>query len=179
MPVWDPDVYLKFADERTQPAVDLVSRINVPHAARIIDLGCGPGNSTQILRQRWPTAEITGLDSSPEMVAAAQKSYPDGKWLRQDIATWRGSDSFDIVFSNAALHWLPDHKALFPNLFNRVSPGGAVAVQMPTHLESPLHRIMLEIAAQPQWRERMDKPRKAITAQTPGFYYDLLHPERR
>jgi|SRR6266700_7412209 len=176
MPTWDADLYLRFANERTQPAADLAARIQLANPLRIIDLGCGPGNSTQILRQRWPAADIIGLDSSAEMIAAAEKSYPAGKWRVQDIATWSGADTFDVVFSNAVLHWLPEHEALFPRLFTRVSPGGVLAVQMPAHLESPLHRLILEIAALQQWRERLQKARAAITGHTPGFYYDVLQP---
>src|SRR4051812_18768928 len=118
MPTWDANLYLRFADERTQPAVDLAARIRLAHPARIIDLGCGPGNSTGVLRQRWPAAEIIGLDNSPEMIAAASKSDPAGQWLVQDIAAWNGAETFDVVFSNAVLHWLAEHQALFPRLFN-------------------------------------------------------------
>jgi len=176
MPAWDAELYLRFANERTQPAVDLTARIQLANPARIIDLGCGPGNSTQILRQRWPAADITGLDSSAEMIAAAEKNYPAGKWLVQDIVAWSGADTFDIVFSNAVLHWLPEHEVVFPRLFKRVSPGGVLAVQMPAHLESPLHRLILEIAGLPQWRERLQRARSAIAGHTPGFYYDMLQP---
>jgi len=179
MPTWDADLYLRFANERTQPAVDLTARIQLANPQRIIDLGCGPGNSTRILRQRWPAADVIGLDSSAEMIAAAEKDYPSGKWQVQDIAAWSGADgadTFDVVFSNAVLHWLPEHEVLFTRLIKRVSPGGVLAVQMPAHLESPLHGLILEIAEQPQWRERMQKPRAAIRGHTPGFYYDVLQP---
>ncbi|HYE74514.1 MAG TPA: methyltransferase domain-containing protein, partial [Blastocatellia bacterium] len=88
MPTWDANLYLRFANERTQPSLDLIARINVPNPARIIDLGCGPGNSTAMLRQRWPEADITGLDNSAEMIAAASKTYSQERWVLADIALW-------------------------------------------------------------------------------------------
>src|SRR5208283_5869194 len=136
MPKWDAEQYLRFADERTQPSVDLAARIAIPDPGRIIDLGCGPGNSTAVLRRRWPKADITGLDSSADMIAAVSRSYPDHKWLIGDIATWKTGIAFDLVFSNAALQWVPRHAILFPHLFAQVASGGALAVQMPAHTES-------------------------------------------
>ena len=173
---WNAQLYLRFADERTQPAVDLTARIDVPHPKRIIDLGCGPGNSTAIQRSRWPWAEITGLDDSPEMIEAASESYPDGQWVLADAAAWRAEVPYDIVFSNAALQWLPDHARLFPHLFDQVAPGGALAVQMPAHHSSPVHRVILETAEDPAWRHLLEGARKAMTKESPGFYYELLQP---
>ena len=138
MPSWDADLYLKFAGERTQPSIDLISRISLAHPGRIIDLGCGPGNSTAILRQRWPSAEIVGLDNSREMIATASQAYPDWTWVEGDIATWTAPVPFDVVFSNAALHWVPNHAELMPRLLRQVRPQGALAVQMPAHFRSPV-----------------------------------------
>jgi trans-aconitate 2-methyltransferase len=173
---WDPQVYLRYAGERTQPSLDLVMRIGVSNPRRIIDLGCGPGNSTAILRQRWPEADIIGLDNSPEMIAAASESFPEEKWVLGDAATWSDGTRFDIVFSNAALQWLPDHAGLFPHLFAQVASGGVLAVQMPAHYASPVHHVILRTADDPAWRHLMDKPRKALTKEPASFYYNVLQP---
>jgi trans-aconitate 2-methyltransferase len=176
MPAWDPQLYLQFASERTQPAVDLIARIRLAQPARVIDIGCGPGNSTAMLRQRWGDAAIMGLDSSPEMLAAAAQAYPSEQWLLADAAAWQADLPFDLVFSNAALQWVPDHENLFPHLMAQVAPGGALAIQMPAHYESPLHRVVLEVAQAGDWRHRMDRPRQALTHQSPEFYYRALRP---
>jgi len=99
IPTWDANLYLQFANERTQPSLDLIARIAVSHPQRVIDLGCGPGNSTEMLRQRWSKADITGLDYSPEMIAAASRAYPEAKWVLADAATWIADAPFDVVFS--------------------------------------------------------------------------------
>ena len=176
MAQWDAKAYLRFADERTQPASDLAARIKVACPMRIIDLGCGPGNSTEILHTRWPEAEIFGLDQSPEMIAAASKSYPNGKWELADISTWTAESPFDIVFSNAALHWVPDHARLFPHLFAQVAPGGVLAVQIPAHHSSTAHQMILQVAEDPVWRHLMDAARSAMTKESPAFYYNILQP---
>jgi trans-aconitate 2-methyltransferase len=176
MPTWDPNLYLRFADERSQPALDLIRRIDLPEPRRIIDLGCGPGNSTRLLRQRWPGADITGLDSSPEMIATAAAAHPEGKWVQGDAATWTADTPFDLVFSNAALQWVPNHPAVFPHLLRQVSSRGALAVQMPVHFQSPVHQRILQIAAEPAWRDRTRAAASAIAVGRPSFYYDLLQP---
>lgn len=177
MPTWDADLYLRFANERTQPSLDLIARIHLAQPRRIVDLGCGPGNSTEKLRQRWPEAEITGLDNSPEMIAAAAKSYPNEDWELADIATWAAEVPYDLVFSNAALHWLPDHARLFPHLLTQVASRGALAVQMPAHGQSPLRLVVEEVANDPAWSHLMEAARNAITFAAPSFYYDVLQPQ--
>ncbi len=174
MPAWNADLYMQFGNERTQPAIDLVARININQPKRIIDLGCGPGNSTEILRRRWPQANIAGLDSSPEMIGAARQQYPDADWRVGDAATWQAAVPCDIVFSNAALQWMPSHGPLVRHLLDQVAPGGVLAFQIPTHINSPLHRFILEIADDPEWTERMSAARDALTIERPSFYYDAL-----
>jgi trans-aconitate 2-methyltransferase len=176
MPTWDPHIYLQFASERTQPAVDLISRIRLAQPARIVDVGCGPGNSTAMLRQRWPDATIIGLDNSPQMLAAAKQAYPEQQWLLADAASWQADLPFDLVFSNAALQWLPNHEDVFAGLMAHVAPGGALAVQMPDHYESPLHLVTLEVALDQAWQHLMDRPRLALTHEVPAFYYRMLRP---
>jgi len=116
MSQWDAGIYLKFADERTQPSLDLIQRINLPAPRRIIDLGCGPGNSTDALRRRWPQSAIAGLDNSAPMIEAARRTYPHGIWELGDVESWRADEPFDLVFSNALLQWLPDHAELCARL---------------------------------------------------------------
>lgn len=173
---WDPELYLKFGGERTQPSIDLVSRIAVDRPQRVVDLGCGPGNSTQILRKRWPDATIIGVDSDPNMIAAARREYPEGRWEQQDIADWTADAPFDVVFSNAALHWLTDHETLFPRLLRSVAPGGVLAVQMPSVTASPVHRAIWKIASDARWSDRLAAARNAQTMHPPAFYYDVLRP---
>jgi len=176
MPHWNPDLYLKFAGERTQPAIDLVTKITLSDPRRIIDIGCGPGNSTALLYQRWPDAEIAGLDSSPDMIAAARNQYPDRRWIEADISKWEPSEGFDLIFSNAALQWVPDHEKIFPRLIDRLAEKGALAVQMPTHFQSRVHKLMHEIALDPEWRHLTGQAMEAIKVDRPPFYYDLLQP---
>jgi trans-aconitate 2-methyltransferase len=176
MPRWDSDQYLKFASERTQPAIDLLARVAVDTPRSVADLGCGPGNSTALLRQRWPAATVLGVDSSAEMLAAARKAYPDGTWQLADIATWAPPTACDVVFSNAALQWVPEHARVFPHLMAQVAPGGVLAVQVPAHLNSPVHQAMLSVARDPAWCDRMHAATTAITVATPSVYYDLLQP---
>ncbi len=176
MPAWDADLYLRYADERTRPSIDLAGSVRVDRPRRIIDLGCGPGNSTRVLADRWPHADLVGLDSSPEMIAAAKSAMLNAKFVLGDVRTWMPDAPFDVVFSNAVFQWVPDHAALFPRLFGMVAPGGALAVQMPTHFYSPVHRLMLEISDRPEWRERLAEARGALKVEKAEFYYDLLQP---
>jgi trans-aconitate 2-methyltransferase len=173
---WDPQLYLTFAGERTRPAADLAARVEVPDPQSVIDLGCGPGNSTAVLLARWPAARLTGLDADPDMLAAARRSDAGVRWVLADAAAWDPAEGFDVVFSNALLQWVPDHAAVVPRLFRAVNPGGALAFQVPAHLESPLHRHMLELAAEPAWRDAMRPACSALTSHGPEFYYDALCP---
>jgi trans-aconitate 2-methyltransferase len=171
---WNPGLYLQFGDERTQPACDLAARIELERPDRIIDLGCGPGNSTRILRERWPGAQIAGLDSSPEMIQTAREAYPQETWIRADIADWRPEGKFDVLFSSATLQWLPGHEELIPKLFAYVAARGAFAVQLPANNRSPLHTALLRVARKPAWAGATAGCDGMITYRDPGFYYDVL-----
>ena len=142
----------------------------------MIDLGCGPGNSTAILRSRWPAADITGLDSDAAMLGAAAQSDTGVRWIQGDAALWEPTESYDVVFSNAMLQWLPNHAAVVPRLFGAVAPGGALALQIPAHLESALHRHILAVADEPEWQESTRAARGAINTHSAEFYYDVLCP---
>ena len=173
---WNPSLYLKFANERTQPSLDLISRIGLDQPARIIDLGCGTGNSTDALRRRWPGADGTGLDNSPKMLEAAARDYPAGKWVQADINAWTADAPYDLVFSNATLQWVKGHAALIPRLYGQVAAGGALAVQMPHSGKMAVRRLILATAEDAVWRDRMGAPRTATAIESSETYYDLLAP---
>jgi len=179
MPNWSPDLYLKFNAERTQPAADLVARISLDNPRRIIDLGCGPGNSTSLLRDRWPDAEVAGLDNSVEMLEKAARDWPEGAWIEGDIGSWRAEEAYDLVFTNAALQWVPDHETLLPQLLDQVRDGGALAVQMPAQFDSAIHRLIAGVATREAWRDATETALRSVYVGNPSFYYDLLMPRSR
>jgi trans-aconitate 2-methyltransferase len=179
---WNPEQYLKFASERTRPCHDLAGQVFVSNPRCVIDLGCGPGNSTEVLAARWPEAEIVGLDSSAQMIAAARSSQPARTWIQQDIAEWAATSGgkFDVVFSNAAIQWLSDHGTLLPRLLERVESGGALAIQVPAGLNAAQYRLMREIAQSPAWRSNF--PAEGVQeshAEEMSVYYDVLAPRAR
>jgi trans-aconitate 2-methyltransferase len=171
---WDHKLYLKFSDQRARPASDLIAQIQLENPRRIVDLGCGTGNSTAQLHRRWPQAKLTGLDSSPAMLAQARKDHPEWQWMESAIENWKTQESYDLVFSNAALHWVPDHPALFPRLFSAVAPRGAFAVQMPNNFLAPAHLGMKKVAADPAWAGALAHASEKIFNQPVGFYYHAL-----
>jgi trans-aconitate 2-methyltransferase len=176
MPTWNPAQYLKFNDERTQPCRDLVARIALENPRCIVDLGCGPGNSTAVLAQRWPEANVTGIDSSADMIRAAHEKFPQGNWQQGDAASWTAAQPVDLVFSNAVLHWVADHAHLVPHLFAMVAPGGAIAFQVPCNMDAPAHRLMRDLATWTVWRPHFVEKVREWHAHEPPFYYDLLAP---
>jgi trans-aconitate 2-methyltransferase len=177
MSAWDDAQYLKFGDERTRAARDLLARVPLGRAERVVDLGCGPGNSTALLRERWPAARLTGVDNSPEMLARARKDHSDVEWVCADAATYRPDPPAELLFANAVFHWVPDHAALFPSLIERLPAAGVLAVQMPHSFNEPSHCLMRET------RLAVAPGRPAAGAAAPvgdaAFYYDLLAPRAR
>ena len=171
---WNPQSYLKFSDERTLPSADLAARIKIDRPAGIIDIGCGPGNSTRILKERWPGASITGLDNSPSMIERAKKEYPVMKWVLADAARIRPDVKYDIVFSNAAIQWIPDHERLIPVFFEMVKKGGALAVQTPMFKDMPLNRAIVRTAASKKWAGYTHSCGGLFTYHDAGFYYGIL-----
>lgn len=152
---WEPDRYLQFADQRVQPAADLLSRIPLTRPAQVVDLGCGAGNVTRLLAQRWPDANITGLDSSPEMLERARSALPSAHFELAHVEHWSPDEPLDLLFSNAALHWVDRHEALFPRLLDSLSPGGVLAVQMPGNFNAPSHRLIRELAGTSIWADKI------------------------
>jgi trans-aconitate 2-methyltransferase len=170
---WDDKQYLKFADERTRPAEELLRRVPLSAAERVVDLGCGPGNSTALLRERWPAARVTGVDNSPEMLRAA-RALPDVEWVEADAASYQPAAPLDVLFANALLQWLPNHAQLFPALLEKLRPGGVLAVQMPHNHDEPSHRAMRETSG--PWNERIRDLRPLSPVDSASFYYDVLAP---
>lgn len=146
---WDPALYLKFEKERTQPAIDLAMRVHTLAPTHILDIGCGPGNSTQVLRRVFPQAKITGIDTSPEMIEQARRRCPDCDFAIETAENVPGQ--YDLIFSNACLQWVPDHRALLPKLMAHLTPGGVLAVQMPQNGSEPLYRAIREVLREAQW----------------------------
>ncbi|MEN8113445.1 MAG: methyltransferase domain-containing protein [Actinomycetota bacterium] len=164
---WDPEHYLRFADHRERPGVELMARIPNIEARTIVDLGCGTGNLTELLARRWPAAKVIGIDSSPEMIDRAGRDHPELDWVIGDVAQWEPEDPVDLIFSNATLHWLDAHASLFRRLRSQVSPGGVIAIQMPDNWAAPTHRIPAEILDNGDWpdaarsalmRDRLNRP---------------------
>ena len=145
---WDPDRYLAYADERGRPFLDLLARVGAGRPADVVDLGCGPGNLTRLLADRWPGARVRGLDASPEMVETARRDVAGVEFGIADLRDWaRSEEQVDVLVSNATLQWLPDHLDLLPDLAERLRPGGWLAFQVPGNFREPSHTIRTELAA--------------------------------
>jgi len=179
---WNPALYRRYEDERTRPAHDLLARVALPTAAHVVDLGCGPGNSTELLAERFPAAQVLGTDNSAPMVEAARERLPEARFPRlrfevSDIATWQPTAPPDLIYANAALQWVPDHETLFPRLLDALAPGGVLAIQMPDNRDEPTHRLMREVAAEAPWREPIGDV-SHLRTELLGLegYYDLLAP---
>ena len=162
---WDPQRYLTYADERGRPFVDLLSRVAATDPAVVVDLGCGPGNLTRLLAERWPAATVTGLDSSPEMITAARAAQPvDGVGIAfevADLTAWSPEPaSVDVLVSNATLQWVPGHRELLATLLRALRPGGWLAFQVPANFDQPSHTIRAELAA----RAPYDEPTRGIAS---------------
>ena len=158
--VWNPQTYLAFAGERTRPAAELLARVPDEAPGRVIDLGCGPGNSTALLRARWQDAKIEGLDSSPDMLAQARKEGVEADWILVDVASWLADAPYDVIFSNATFQWLGDHHALLPRLIGFVKSGGTFAFQVPHNQNAPSHALMRETAANGPWSAKLKNVRE-------------------
>jgi trans-aconitate 2-methyltransferase len=174
---WSAAQYVKFEHERTRPVHDLVARIRNAQIVRAADIGCGPGNSTQVLRERYPEARIVGLDSSPDMIEAARKRLPDIASEVADIRHWRPKESLDVILANAVLQWIPEHETLFPALIAKLKPAGALATQMPDNLDEPSHRPMGEVARAGPWAVKLKDATGARTERhLADWYFRLLRP---
>lgn len=171
---WNPEQYLRFADQRTRPAIELLARVGAEAPGFVCDLGCGPGNSTRLLRERWSDADIAGVDSSAAMLEKARAAVPGLEWIEADLASWRPARPPDVIFTNAALHWLDHHDRLFQALFEALAPGGTLAVQMPRNHASPSHTGMAAAARSGPWRATLEPLLRESPVAAPDRYYDLL-----
>ena len=171
---WDPAQYLKFAGERMRPAVDLLARIPVEAPQAVVDLGCGAGNLAPMFLARWPQARLTGVDSSPEMLAKARAGHPSAQFVQADIGRWRPAAPVDVLYSNAALHWLEGHARLIPGLLEAVKPGGFLAIQMPRNFNAPSHTTIVEAIEQGPWRAQLEPVLRREPVAAPGEYWRML-----
>lgn len=172
--MWDPDVYLAFADHRSRPFYDLLSRVGAAAARRVVDLGCGPGHLTEFLARRWAGAVIEAVDSSPEMVAAAQERGIDA--VCADVRDWKPNPDTDVVVSNAALHWVPEHADLLLRWAGELAAGSWIGVQMPGNFETPAYAAVRALARREPYAKLLrDIPfRVGSVVQPPSYYADLL-----
>ncbi|HSZ32706.1 MAG TPA: trans-aconitate 2-methyltransferase [Puia sp.] len=171
---WSAQQYSKFENERNRPIFDLLAHVKTETVRTCADIGCGPGNSTELLRDRYPEARIMGMDSSEDMITAARKRMPDTHFELADISTWEEKGPYDVILANAALQWVPDHENLFPFLINKLSPGGSLAVQMPDNFDEPSHRLMREVASAGPWRDKLAESSKRVARETANWYYETL-----
>jgi trans-aconitate 2-methyltransferase len=175
---WNPTLYTRYEDERTRPAAELLARVPLAKAARVVDLGCGPGNSTELLARRFAGAQVSGIDNSEAMLSAARQRLPGVRFELGDIAAWQPESAPDLIYANAALQWVPGHGTLLPRLFSALAPGGVLALQMPDNRQQPSHTLMREVAALPPWQAALgDAAERARTdLLSVAGYYDLLAP---
>ena len=172
---WSAAQYVKFEAERNRPIFDLIARIPDVEVKTAVDIGCGPGNSTELLQARLPAARVTGLDSSDDMIAAARKRLPGIDFQVADIASWQAEAPVDLILANAVLQWLPHHETLFPRLVGILNSGGVLAVQMPDNLDEPSHRLMREIAADGPWADKLAGAADSRAERLPAeWYYGIL-----
>ncbi|HXE22558.1 MAG TPA: trans-aconitate 2-methyltransferase [Rhodoferax sp.] len=179
---WNPDLYRRYEDERTRPAQDLLARVPLERALRVVDLGCGPGNSTELLVRRFAGAQVVGTDNSEAMLESAHQRLPHVRFEFSDIARWAPDVALggapDLIYANAALQWVPDHATLLPRLFSLLAPGGVLAIQMPDNRQESTHQLMRELAAQAPWAASIGDADSVRTELLDvGGYYDLLAPQ--
>lgn len=171
---WDPTQYLKFAGERLRPALDLLARIPAEAPELVVDLGCGTGNLAPLFLQRWPQAKLTGVDNSREMLDKARADHPHASFVQADVGTWRPRQPVDVLYSNAALHWLEGHDVLIPALLAAVKPGGWLAIQMPYNFAAPSHTCVVDAIERGTWRAKLEPHLRRRPVAEPQRYWRLL-----
>jgi trans-aconitate 2-methyltransferase len=177
---WSARQYLKFEDERTRPPRDLLAQVRLQEPGRVVDLGCGPGNSTELLIARYPQAEVIGVDSSADMLRQARERLPKWRFVEADLAHWRPQEPTDLLFANAVFQWVPDHPAVLRRLLEALPVGGVLAVQMPDNTDEPAISLMREVASRGPWASSLGLTAAARDdLPAPAAYYDLLKPLSR
>lgn len=172
---WSPSHYLQFEDERTRPARDLLAQVPLAAPQAVVDMGCGPGNSTELLVARYSEARVTGLDSSPNMLAEARTRVPAASFAEADANTWTPGPGTDLVFANAIYQWVPEHLIQLPRVLEALAPGGVLAVQMPDNMAEPSHVLMRQTAAEGPWAEQLAHAAR-LPLPPPRTYYDAFRP---
>lgn len=170
---WNPELYLRFNEERTQPAIDLAARINVKNPEKIIDIGCGPGNSTKVLSKRWPNVKTIGIDNSASMIESAKKNYPDMEWRIADATKMETNEKYDIIFSNATIQWIHDQENLIFSLIDMLKKDGAFAIQIPLYNAMPASKAIENVSLKEKWKKTRGA-NDAFTFHSSDFYYDIL-----
>lgn len=172
--MWDAAQYLRYSDERARPFFDLIGRVGAERPGYVVDLGCGPGNLTAVLAERWPGAEVAGLDSSAEMIDAARASVPGLAFELGDVRDWQPGRAPDVITCNAVLQWVPDHLGLVLGWADALAPGGWLAFQLPGNFDQPNHAIIGEMARSPRWRGLLADVGRSRQAGDPGEYAEIL-----
>lgn len=173
---WDPDQYELFSGPRTRPALDLLRSFGVSDPEYVVDLGCGIGHLTAILAKRWPAARVEGIDNSSTMLARARELDANITWTCGDISQWEPEAPVDVLFSNAALHWLDDHPGLIGRLVATLSRESVLAVQMPDNHREPSHHVAVRLAGHPRWRRALEPVVRESSVLKPDEYLQLLQP---
>ena len=177
MPDWDAARYKRFEDDRTRPSRELLARVPLSEAKLAYDLGCGPGNSTELIIERFPGARVIGIDSSPAMLEEARRRLPGTSFVKGELSVWTPDENPDLLFANAVFQWVPDHPVTLKRLLAGLDSGAVLAVQMPDNLDEPSHALMREAASDGPWASRMAKATAARgRLPEPARYYDLLKP---
>lgn len=175
MPSWDAAAYAAFSDERSRPFADLLARVGADDPREVVDLGCGSGALTAGLATRWPGARVTGVDSSPAMIDAAQPyASPRVSFVLGDLAAWRPVHPVDVIVSNAALQWVPRHRTLLPGIVGALADGGWLAFQVPGNFDAPSHRVLRAVAAEPPYAEHTVGLVRAGVAEPADYLGDLV-----
>lgn len=177
--MWSPAQYLKFEDERTRPARDLLAQVPLDTIRQAVDIGCGPGNSTELIVERFGATGVSGIDSDAAMVEAARKRLPAVRFDLADVAAWTPEAPAELLYANAVFQWVPDHLAVLDRLMDALAPGGVLAVQMPDNLTEPSHRLMEETAQAGPWRDRFATSVRRAPMPPPSAYFDRLGPKAR
>jgi len=174
---WSAEQYLKFEDERTRPSRDLLAQIPLDDPRKVVDIGCGPGNSTELLVKRWPNASVIGIDTSAEMLRQARARLPQQTFIEANVAHWVPPETCDVLFANAIFQWVPGHLKQLQRLLAQLPAGGVLAVQIPDSLDEPAHVLMREVANEGAWREQLsERARVRDALPPPAVYYDALSP---
>jgi trans-aconitate 2-methyltransferase len=172
---WHAKQYVLFENERTRPVRDLLAAVPLDGTRVAVDIGCGPGNSTEVLAERVPGASVSGIDSSADMIAAARQRLPQLRFEIGDVSSWDARGPYDVILANAVLQWVPDHERLFPALVAKLATGGSLAVQMPVNLDEPAHRLLREIALDGPWAPKLKGVERTMRHDA-SWYYALLKP---